>query len=168
MNYHLGNLQDFNPNLCLQLKRYCYEINGCCQTVHKELGPFLNEYMYQDALEIIFNERAIPHTREYYFSVDFHGQQIRHKHFVDFYVRGKVFIECQQIRHKHFVDFYVRGKVFIECKAVASLGPEQRQQLWNYMRLTKVRIGILYNFAPIRDQSEHYYLDTNTNIMYFF
>ena len=66
------------------------------------------------------------------------------------------------------MDFYVRGKVFIECKAVASLGPEQRQQLWNYMRLTKVRIGILYNFAPIRDQSEHYYLDTNTNIMYFF
>ena len=79
MNYHLGNLQDFNPNLCLQLKRYCYEINGCCQTVHKELGPFLNEYMYQDALEIIFNERAIPHTREHYFSVDFHGQQIRHE-----------------------------------------------------------------------------------------
>lgn len=147
MNYHLGNLQDFNPDLCQQLKRYCYEINGCCQTVHKELGPFLNEYMYQDALEIIFNERAIPHTREYYFSVDFHGQQIR---------------------HKHFVDFCVSGKVFIECKAVGSLGPEQRQQLWNYMRLTKVRIGILYNFAPIRDQSEHYYLDTDTNIMYFF
>lgn len=83
MNYHLGNLQDFNPDLCQQLKRYCYEINGCCQTVHKELGPFLNEYMYQDALEIIFNERAIPHTREYYFSVDFHGQQIRHNMFVE-------------------------------------------------------------------------------------
>ena len=36
------------------------------------------------------------------------------------------------------------------------------------MRLTNVRIGILYNFAPIRDQSEHYYLDTETNVMYFF
>ncbi len=36
------------------------------------------------------------------------------------------------------------------------------------MRLTKVRIGILYNFAPIRDQCEHYDLDTDTNFMYVF
>ena len=111
------------------------------------MGPCLNEYIYQDALEIIFKERNIQYLREYYFSVEFHGVKIR---------------------HKHFVDFFVKDKVLIECKAIERLGLEQRQQLWNYMRLTKVRIGILYNFAPSHDQSEHYYLDTDSNTMFFF
>lgn len=145
MNYQINKLRDYNPSLYEKLKQYCYELNGCCQLVHRELGPFLNEYMYQDALEILFKEKAVPYIREYYFSVEFHGQKIQ---------------------HKHYADFLVQGKVLIECKAVTSIGPEQRQQLWNYMRLTKVRIGILYNFAPIRDQCEHYYLDTDTNVMY--
>ena len=112
------------------------------------MGPFLNEYMYQDALAIILKENNVePFVKEYYFSVEFHGQRI-----------------C----HKHYVDFFIYNEVFIECKAVEHLGSEHRQQLWNYMRLTKVRIGILYNFAPIHDQSEHYYLDTETNDMYLF
>lgn len=147
MNYHIKQLNEVDPILCQKLKQYCYDLNGCCQTVHKEMGPFLNEYMYQDALEILFKERNIQYIREYYFSVEFHGLKIL---------------------HKHYVDFFVNDKVFIECKAIERLGPEQRQQLWNYMRLTKTRIGIIYNFAPMRDQCEHYYLDTDSNIMYLF
>ena len=147
MSYQIKNLQTENPELCTKLKRYCYDLNGCCQTVHSELGPYLNEYMYQEALEIMLNEKNIPYQREYYFSVEFHGHIIK---------------------HRHYVDFFVKDKVYIECKAVESLGSEQRQQLWNYMRLSKVRVGILYNFAPTRDQCEHYYLDTDTDVMYCF
>ena len=95
--------------------------------------------MYQDAMEILLNEQHIKHCKEYFFSIDFHGQRIT---------------------HKHYVDFFCNGKAFIECKAVEHLGPNQRQQLWNYMRLTNVQIGILYNFAPVLDECERYYLDT--------
>ena len=147
-NYNIKKLVDINPTLCLQLKQWCYDLNGCCQEVHRDMGPFLNEYMYQDALEIVLDEHQIkPFTREYYFSVDFHGKQIK---------------------HKHFVDFFVKDKAFIECKAVETLCPDHRQQLWNYMRLTNTQIGILWNFAPIHDQCEHYYLDTDTDTMYMF
>lgn len=147
-NYSIKKLAEHDPVLCHKLKQYCYEINGCCQTVHNDMGPWLNEYMYQDALEIILEERKIkPFDREHYFSVDFHGKRIK---------------------HRHFVDFFIKEKVYVECKAVEGLCGEHRQQLWNYMRLTKVRIGILWNFAPVRDQSEHYYLDTDTNEMYMF
>ena len=147
MNYHATKLSEVNPELGDKLRRYCYDIIGFCQTVHKEMGPFLNEYMYQDALEILFKEHDVSHTREYYFSVDFHGQRIQ---------------------HKHYVDFLVKDKVLVECKAIEALGSEQRQQLWNYMRLTKLRIGILYNFAPILDQCERYYLDVDTDQMFMF
>ena len=145
--YHLKKLVDVDPVLSEKLSKWCYDLNGCCQMVHQDMGPYLNEYMYQDALEIVFKEKNIEFQREYYFSVQFHGQRIN---------------------HKHYVDFFCKGNVFIECKAVECLGVEQRQQLWNYMRLTGTPIGILWNFAPAIDQSEHYYLDKDTNVMYLF
>ena len=147
MTYNIAKLADFDPALATRLKSRCYTIIGLCQQVHREMGPFLNEYMYQDALDISLEENGIERVREYYFSVTFHGRQIK---------------------HKHYVDFLVGDDVLVECKAVERLGPEQRQQLWNYMRLTKICIGILYNFAPVHDQCERYYLDEETGNMYMF
>ncbi|MBO6085819.1 MAG: GxxExxY protein [Acetobacter sp.] len=66
------------------------------------------------------------------------------------------------LEHKHFIDFLCKGNVAVECKAISSLGIEQRQQLWNYMRLTNTPIGILYNFAPAKDQCEKYYYDVKS------
>lgn len=146
-NFTIKRLVDADPELAHKLKLYCYDLNGCCQMVHQELGPFLNEYMYQDALQIVLEEQHINHQKEYYFSIDFHGKKIQ---------------------HKHYVDFFCRDNVYIECKAVETLLPNHRQQLWNYMRLTNVQIGILWNFAPVHDQCEHYYLDTATQQMYAF
>lgn len=47
---NIQKLMDVDPMLCQQLRQYTYKMIGCCQEVHKEMGPFLNEYMYQDAL----------------------------------------------------------------------------------------------------------------------
>lgn len=146
----IEKLEVFNPQLKHQLANYCYDIIGCCQEVHRDMGPFLNEYMYQEALDICFEEHGITGNdkiKEFYFTARFHGKEIK---------------------HPHRVDFLVRHKVFIECKAIEAIGTEQRQQLWNYMRLAKVRIGILYNFAPIIDQCERYYYDTDSQRMYTF
>ncbi len=147
IQYRLKDLSKIDPSLAFQLRQWCYDINGCCQIVHKDMGPFLNEYMYQDALEIALKEKGVQYRREYYFSVEFHGQKIS---------------------HNHYVDFLCKEKAFVECKAIAQIGNEQRQQLWNYMRLSKINIGILWNFAPIKDQSEHYYLDIESKEMYIF
>ena len=147
LTFSIHKLQTVNAHLTEQLRAYAYDVIGCCQVVHRDMGPFLNEYMYQEALAIALNEANIPFQREYYFSVLFHGQPIR---------------------HKHFVDFRVRDDIFVECKAIEDLGTEQRQQLWNYMRLTSTRIGILYNFAPVKDECERYYLDASTGMMYAF
>jgi GxxExxY protein len=138
---------DVHPELAAEFKQHCYAINGVCAAVHRELGPFLNEYMYQDALQILLDEKQIPYQREYYFQVVFHGKPIH---------------------HKHYVDFLIENDIILECKAVEKLIPDHRQQLWNYMRLTKKSIGVLCNFAPPMDQAEHYYLDTKDGVMYMF
>ena len=147
MQYTLKRLMDTKPEIAAELKQRCYAINGLCAAIHRELGPFLNEYMYQEALQILLDEQSISYKREYYFSVVFHGKPIQ---------------------HKHFVDFLVENDIIVECKAVDKLVAEHRQQLWNYMRLTGKQIGILWNFAPPMDQAEHYYLDTTDGVMYMF
>lgn len=147
MSFNIKKLTEVNYALTMELRKYTYEIIGGCQQVHKELGPFLNEYIYQEALDIILKEKDIPHIKEYFFSIVFHGQKTS---------------------HKHYVDFYCKGSVFIECKAVEHLSAAHRQQLWNYMRLTKTRLGLLYNFAPIKDECERYYYVPETKQMFTF
>ena len=80
INYNISKLADINTNLATELKNKCYRTVGLCQQVHREMGPFLNEYMYQEALDILFEENGMERVKEYYFSVIFHGKMIKHKH----------------------------------------------------------------------------------------
>lgn len=138
------------PSKLTELKQQVYEPISCLIEVRNALGPYLNEYMYQDALAIEFKQRGLPFEREYYFSVTYKGEKIQHKHYVDFaYGEGD-------------------KRVLIECKAAEILVTEHRQQLWNYMRLTGVQVGILYNFAPAKAQIERYYLSPNSPTMVAF
>ena len=59
MTYNISKLADFNPVLAAEVKKRCYTIVGLCQQVHREMGPFLNEYMYQEALDISLEENGI-------------------------------------------------------------------------------------------------------------
>lgn len=136
-----------DTDLCTQLKSHVYDILGCCQDVHRELGPWLNEYIYQEALKMSLEEKQVPFVKEYYFQVTYHGHPLS---------------------HKHYMDFLCKGNVAVECKAISSIGVEQRQQLWNYMRLTNTPIGLLYNFAPVKDQCERYYYDVSAKTISLF
>ena len=130
-----------------KLRRFVYDLIGCCQEVHKEKGPELTEYVYQECLDIAFEDAKIIHKKEYYFNPTFRGRKLK---------------------TKLKVDFYCKGKVFLECKAIDNLSNHERIQLTNYMRNAGIRIGILYNFAPVFAECEKYYLDPETNTLYYF
>jgi hypothetical protein len=57
------------------------------------------------------------------------------------------------------LDFTCIDNIIIECKAVSKLNNEHRSQLFNYMDLTKYRMGILVNFAPAYMEVERYFYD---------
>ena len=44
----INSNSSINSEVLAQLKSHVYDIIGCCQEVHRELGPWLNEYMYQE------------------------------------------------------------------------------------------------------------------------
>lgn len=129
------------------LKNYVYDIIGCCQAVHREKGPELTEYVYQECLEIAFQQAEIPYIREYRFHPTFRGIELN-----------------SELR----VDFLLYDRVFVECKAIEKLSFHERLQITSYMRNAGVSIGILYNFAPLHDECEKFYLDKKTNELYFF
>ncbi|MBR1666656.1 MAG: GxxExxY protein [Bacteroidaceae bacterium] len=130
-----------------KLKKFVYDIVGCCQAVHKEKGPELTEYVYQECLEMAFQDANIEHIREYSFHPTFRGRTLK---------------------SRLQVDFFCKKKVFVECKAIEELSNYERIQLTNYMRNAGVRIGILYNFAPIMAECEKYYYNPEDNTISYF
>ena len=126
----------------VELKDHVYDIVGALHSVHDELGPGVNEYCYQEAFAMELSDRGIPFERE----KSFHP-----------YYKGR------QMDAEYHIDFLCKGDVIVECKAVSSLTPTHRAQLFNYMRLLKMPCGIIVNFYPRFAAIERYFYDADNH-----
>jgi GxxExxY protein len=45
-------------------------------------------------------------------------------------------------------DLLVDGRVIVEAKAGQAIGPTDRHQLLNYLRATRIEVGLLFHFGP--------------------
>jgi len=120
------------------LKQHIFDVIGAIHEVHNELGAGLNEYCYQEGLELQLREQGITFEREKAFHPLYHGKAM------DAVYR---------------LDFLCKSDIIVECKAVAELASIHRSQLFNYLRLTKFSCGILVNFAPRFATIERYFYD---------
>lgn len=120
------------------LKQFIYDVVGAIYEVHKELGPGLNEYCYQEGLERELEERGIDFQRELSFHPLYHGIEMN---------------------ATYRIDFLCKEKIIVECKSVSELTNTHRAQLFNYMRLQGVPCGILVNFADKQVKVERYFYD---------
>ena len=127
------------------LKSYAYETIGAIHEVHKELGPGLNEKIYQEGLQLELSERNIPYKKELTFHQMYHGKEME---------------------STYRLDFLVNEDIIVELKSVESLTSEHKAQLFNYMRLLKVSVGILVNFYPRFAEIERYFFNTDDNEIY--
>ena len=125
-----------------ELKQHMYDVVGAIHDVHKELGAELNEYCYQEGLQLQLEESGIPFQRELSFHPHYHGREMS---------------------AEYRVDFLCKDNIIVECKAVTELISNHRAQLFNYMRLLQFPCGILVNFAPQFATIERYFLDTERN-----
>jgi GxxExxY protein len=107
-------------------KEESYRIIGACMDVHRELGCGFLEQVYQEALEIILSENQIPFSREIELPIIF---------------KGKV------LNKKYIADFVCYGKIIIELKAVSELNEIHEAQVFNYLKATDFKLGLLVNFG---------------------
>ena len=71
------------------LIKHMYEIVGAIYEVHKELGAGLNEYCYQEGLQMQLSEQQTPYQREMTFHPSYHGKPMNAVYRVDFYLQGR-------------------------------------------------------------------------------
>ena len=126
------------------LKEHVYDIVGALHAVHDGLGAGVNEYCYQEALELELSDRGIPFERERSFHPVYKGRELK---------------------AEYRLDFLCKGDVVLECKAVTALLPVHRAQLFNYMRLLKLPCGIIVNFFPPYAAIERYFYDAENNVL---
>ena len=58
-------------------------------------------------------------------------------------------------RKKYYADFYYKG-IIIELKSVEEIIPIHRAQLFNYLRMTGLQRGIIFNFSEESLYTERY------------
>ena len=103
-----------------------YAIKGAVFEVYKTMGVGFLEAVYQECLEEELRRRGIPFASQVEIKLDYKGKELR-----QFY---KADIVCYD-------------KIILELKAVSNLLPEHSAQLFNYLRATKMKLGLLVNFG---------------------
>jgi GxxExxY protein len=106
-----------------------YEVIGAAIEVHRELGPGLLETVYEVCLSDELSSRGIEHRCQVPLPVVYKGKQL------DASFR---------------IDVLLPNKLIVEVKAVERLLGVHEAQLLTYLRLTKIKVGLLMNFnVPI-------------------
>ena len=110
----------------LIFKDECYAIVGACMEVHKELGPGFLEAIYQEALAIELEMRGIPFERE---------------------AALRVYFKNRLLDKQYYCDFLCYGKIIVECKSIKALVPDHEAQVFNYLKASRIALGLLVNFG---------------------
>lgn len=107
-------------------KEEAYAIQGALYAVHRELGCGFMERVYQEALVYEFQMRGIPYEREKEISIIYKGRIIG---------------------MPYRADFVCYGKILVELKSAQELTDIHRAQIINYLKVSKLKLGLLVNFG---------------------
>jgi GxxExxY protein len=112
----------------LLLKVEMEKIIGFAFEVLNEVGHGLNEKIYENSLTVLFKLNGIAFDQQRRFPVFFRGVEVG-----------------------EFVpDLIAFGSVVVDTKVIDGITDHERGQMMNYLRITKVRVGLILNFKHAR------------------
>lgn len=109
----------------MEFDQLSHRVIGCALEVHKTLGPGLLESTYEQCLAFELSSAGIPFTVQA-------PLPVRYK---------EKLIDCG-----YRVDLCIENQLILELKSIDRLLPIHEAQLLTYMKLAKVRTGLLINF----------------------
>ena len=92
--------------------------------VHESAGSGLLESVYQSAFEIELEYLGVPFTAQ-------HPYRVYHRN---------------RLAGEFFADIVVDEKIILELKAVNGFSPDMQAQLLNYLSISGLKVGYLFNF----------------------
>ena len=113
-----------NQETKLLLKEEVYQIVGAAIEVLNEIGHGIHEKPYENALVVEFGIRSIPFNQQVQFDVFYKGHRVA-----------------------QFVpDIIAFDRVVVDTKVIDRITDVERGQMLNYLKITKLRVGIILNF----------------------
>ena len=108
----------------LLLKEEVYQIVGCAMDVLNGVGHGLHEKIYENALVVEFKLRGIAFDQQRRFAVIY-----------------------KEVQVGEFVpDLITHGAIVLDAKVIDRITDHERGQMLNYLRISKLRVGVLVNF----------------------
>ncbi|MFN2257587.1 MAG: GxxExxY protein [Desulfuromonadaceae bacterium] len=110
----------------LILTEEVYAIVGAAMEVSNELGAGFLEAVYQEALEVEFDERNLPFVPQQRLPIAYKGRMLN---------------------KEYIPDFLCYDQVIVEIKAIKNLTGIEQAQLLNYLKASGKPVGVLLNFG---------------------
>jgi GxxExxY protein len=101
-----------------------FQIVGCAIEVLNTIGHGLIEKPYENALVVEFGLRKVPYQQQPLFDVLYKGHQVG------------LFIP----------DLIAFDAVVVDTKVIEQITDHERGLMLNYLRITKLRVGVILNF----------------------
>jgi GxxExxY protein len=108
----------------LILKAETKKIIGFAFVVLNEVGYGLGEKIYENALTVLFKQDGIAFDQQRRFPVLFRGVPVG----------------------EFIPDLIAFGSVIVDTKVIERITDLERGQMLNYLRITKLRVGLILNF----------------------
>jgi GxxExxY protein len=112
----------------LVLKAETEKIIGFAFEVLNEVGHGLNEKIYENSLVVLFKQSAIAFDQQRRFPVVFRSVQVG----------------------EFIPDLIAFGSVIVDTKVIDRITDHERGPMLNYLRITKLRVGLIVNFKHAR------------------
>lgn len=113
-------------------KEETHAIIGCAFEVLNELGHGLNEKLYENSLVVEFKHRGIAFDQQRRFEVHYKGEHVG----------------------EFIPDLIAFGKVVVDAKTIDRITDHERGQMLNYLRITKLPVGLILNFKHAKLEYE--------------
>ena len=116
----------------LLLRAETEKIIGFAFEVLNEVGHGLNEKIYENSLTVLFKLNNIVFDQQRRFPVHFRGVEVG----------------------EFIPDLIAFGSVIVDTKVIDRITDHERGQMLNYLRITKLRVGLILNFKNARLEFE--------------
>lgn len=120
------NHEIHEKNEKILFKDEVYAIQGAIFDVYREMGCGFLEAVYQECLEKELRQRKIPFASQQALYLVYKGQPLE---------------------QRYKPDLICFDKIIVELKAVSKLAHEHKAQLFNYLKASNLRLGLLVNFG---------------------
>ena len=101
-----------------------HAIIGAAFEVMNGLGHGLHEKPYENALVVEFGLRSLPVEQQHRFPVHYKGVQVS----------------------EYVPDLLVGSTVIVDAKVIDRITDFERGQMLNYLRITRLKVGLIINF----------------------